>query len=327
LKRDWRPIAGFTWEVLCIALAWSLAFATIPAMLLWVVGGSYPSSLLWLAFWSYIALTYKLTGWLSNKYRERQRKTLINAQDLLKRDERPYVLYLRPFKDDEITSRLLNLSTEEQELATAIHEIGPFVAFGEPGEASPDPGAARMYVEYAGWQSKVKASMAGARLVVARVGNTDGFWWEMITAVDVVGPERLLLLVPDDKNVYEEFREKAVKLFPHQLPDHQFLRPRFDSFKSHISLEGLLYFEPDWTPRLRRLQAPFLRQNYWAPGVPTFKTALRPIYERLGIEWQRPPLQVPQLLAVVMLLLFGTFTVYVMARLVAQLLALVRQHL
>ncbi|MFL6286658.1 MAG: hypothetical protein ACJ74Q_26265 [Pyrinomonadaceae bacterium] len=327
MKRDWRPIAGFTWEVLCIALAWSLAFATIPAMLLWVVGGAYPSSLLWLAFWCYFAITYKLTEWLSNKYRERQRRTLISARDLLKHDERPYVLYLRPFKDDETTSRLLNLSTEEQELATVIHEIGPFVAFGEPGEALPDPGAARMYIEHMGWQSKVEASMAGARLVVARVGNTAGFWWEMLTAVEVVEPERLLLLVPNDSDVYEEFREKAAKLFPHQLPKHQFRRPRFASFKSHISLEGLLYFEPDWTPRLRRLQAPFLRQNYWAPGVPTFKTALRPVYERFGIEWQRPPLQLPQILAVVMLLLFMTFSVYVIARLAAQLLALVRQYL
>lgn len=326
MKRDWQPIAGFTWEVFCIALAWSLAFATIPAMLLWVAGGSHPSSLVWLAFWGYFALTYKLTEWLSNKYRRRQRGTLISAQDLLKRDERPYVLYLRPFKDDETTSRLLNLSTEEQELATVIHEIGPFVAFGEPGEALPDPGAARMYIEHAGWQSKVEASMTGARLVVARVGNTDGFWWEMTTAVDVVGPERLLLLVPDDKGAYEKFREKAVKLFPRQLPEHQFRRSRFDSFKSHISLEGLLYFEPDWTPRMRQLQAPFLRQNYWVPGVPTFKMALRPIYERLGIEWQRPPLQMPQLLAVLMLLLFGTFCFYVMARLVVQLLALARQH-
>ncbi len=326
MNGDWRPIAGFTWEVLCIALAWSLAFATIPAMLLWVAGGNYPSNLFWLAFWCNFGFTCKLTEWLSNKYRERQKRMLISAQDLLKRDGRPYVLYLRPFKDDETTSRLLNLSTEEQELATVIHEIGPFVAYGEPGEALPDPGAARMYIEYEGWQSKVEASMAGARLVVARVGTTDSFRWEMMTAAKVVGPERLLLLVPDDEGLYDEFRQKAGELFPCQLPEHQFRRPRFASFKSHISLEGLLYFEPDWTPCLRRLQTPFLRQNYWAPGVPIFKTALRPIYERFGVAWQRPPLQLPQILGVTLLLLFGAFSLYVMALLFVQLLALVRQH-
>lgn len=310
----------------CIALAWAFAFALIPAMLFWIMRGAHPSSLVWTAFWGYFALTYKLTAWLSDKYRERQRGTLISAQDLLKRDGRPYVLYLRPFKDDETTSRLLNLSSEEQELATVIHEFGPFVAFGEPGEAHPDPGAARMYIEYEGWELKVEQSMAHARLVVARIGNTDGFWWEMTAAVRVVKPERLLLLVPNDKDVYEEFRQRAEVLFPHRLPDHQFHRPRSAASKSHITLEGLLYFEPDWTPCFRRLQVPLLRQNYWVPGVPTFKTALRPVYERLGIVWQRPPLQLPQMLAMFMLLLFGVFSVYVMALLVIQFLALVRQH-
>ncbi|MDQ3802307.1 MAG: hypothetical protein M3416_00400 [Acidobacteriota bacterium] len=308
----------------CIALAWALAFATMPVVLFWVMRGAYPGTLFWTAFWGYFALTYKLTAWLSNKYRERQRKTVVSAQDLLSRDARPYVLYLRSFKDDETTSRLSNLSTEEQELATVMLEIGPFVAFGEPGEKFPDPGAARMYVAEGSWQSEVENLMSRARLVVARVGNTNSFWWEMSRAVHLVRPERLLLLVPEDKDVYEEFRRKAKGVFPCQLPDHKFRPSRFASFKSHISLEGFLYFEPDWTPRLQRFKTPNLRQNYWAPGVPTFKTALRPVYERLGVEWERPPLQMIQILPLAMLLLFLMFAIYLMARLTAQLVALIQ---
>jgi len=320
----WRPIAGFTWEVLCIALAWSIAFATIPAVLFRVMRGDHPSALFWTAFWGYFALTYKLTEWLSNRYRERQRKTLVSARDLMSRDARPHVLYLRSFKDDEITSRLLNLSTEEQELATAVSEIGPFVAFGEPGEESPEPGAARMYAAQESWRSEVEDSMARARLVVARLGVTESFWWEMATAVRVVRPERLVLLVPEDKDVYEEFRRRAEGVFPCQLPEHESRSSRFKSFQSHISVDCILYFDPDWTPHLRALKTPNLRQNYWAPGVPTFKTALRPLYDRLGIEWEPPPLQMIQLLPLIMLILFAALAVYVMVLLAARLLALFR---
>ena len=325
VSRRWRPVAGFTWELFFIALAWVIAFATTPVVMFWAMRGANPSPLFWTAFWGYFALTYKLTEWLSNKYRERQRKTLLSAQDLLTRDTRPHVLYLRSFKDDEITSRLLNLSTEEQELATVMLEIGPFVAFGEPGEQFPEPGAARMYVEEERWQNLIKNMMSNARLVVARIGNTKSFWWEMLTAVRLVKPERLLLLLPEDKNVYEEFRRKAREVFPCQLPDHEFLAPRFASYKSHISSEGFLYFEPDWTPHLQKLKSPNLRQNYWTPGVPTFKTALRPVFERLGIDWKRPPLQLLQIFPLIMLLLFGMFAVYVMALQVVQLLELIRK--
>lgn len=323
----WRPVAGFTWELFCIALAWGVAFATIPVVMFWMMRGASPSTLFWTAFWVYIGLTYKLTAWLSNQYRERQRKTVVSAQDLLSRDTRPHVLYLRSFKADETTSRLLNLSTEEQELATVMFEIGPFIAFGEPGEKFPDPGAARMYVEQEGWQNEVKNSMSHARLVVARIGDSEGFWWEMLTAVRLVKPESLLLLVPEEKNVYEEFRRKAREVFPCQLPEHEFRSSWFDSFKSHISVEGFLYFEADWTPHLQRLKSPKLRQNYWTPGVPIFKMALRPVYERLGIDWKHPPLQLIQIFPMVMLLLFLMFAIYLMALQVIKLVELIREHL
>jgi hypothetical protein len=318
----WRPVAGFTWELSCIALAWGLAFATFPVVLLWMMRGASPSALFWTAFWGYFALTYKLTEWLSNRYRERQRKTLISAQALMSSDPRPPVLYLRSFKDDETTSRLLNLSTEEQELATVMLEIGPFIAFGEPGEVSPEPGAARLYAEEEHWRSMVENLMSRARLVVARVGDTKSFWWEMLTAVRLVKPERLLLLMPEDKNVYEEFRRKARGIFPCPLPYYEF-RPRGTYSRTHLSVEGFLYFEPDWTPHLQKLKPPSLRQNYWIPGVPTFKTALRPVYERLGVDWKRPPLQLIQIFPMLMLLLFLIFALYVMALQVIKLLELV----
>jgi hypothetical protein len=322
----WRPVAGFTWELFCIALAWTVAFAMIPAVFFRIMRGAHPSALFWTAFWSYFALTYKLTAWLSNRYRERQRKTVLSAQDLLSRDTRPHVLYLRSFKDDEITSRLLNLSTEEQELAEVMLEIGPFIAFGEPGEEFPEPGAARLYSEEEHWRETVENLMLRARLVVARVGDTTSFWWEILTAVRLVNPDQLLLIIPEDRSLYEEFRRKALEVFPCQLPEHEF-RPAPGYSKSHISVESFLYFEPDWTPHLQKLKSPSLRQNYWIPGAPTFKTALRPVYERLGIEWKQPPLQLLQIIPLIMLLLFGMCAIYLMGLQAVQMLKLIREHL
>lgn len=324
----WRPMAGFTWEVFCLALLWALAFGTIPVVLLQVAVDGDLNLLLWTAFWAYFVLTLKVTGWISNRYRERQRKTVMNARDLLCRDARPYVLYLRPFKDDEITSRMPNLSTEEQALAAVMHEFGPFIAFGEPGEEAPDPGAARMYVDQESWRPEVEALMSGARLIVARAGSTDSFWWEMSRAVELVGSERLLILLPDDKNARAEFRRRAAGVLPCRLPDHDFRSSRSGSSRSSISLEGFLYFEPDWTPRLVRFETFRLRYTFWAPGVSVFKAALRPVYDRFGVEWKRPPLE-PALLvvAVTMLVLFGILAVYVAAKELVLLLALLRSVL
>jgi hypothetical protein len=322
----WRPVAGFTWELFFIALAWTMAFATIPVLAIYLLRGAHPGALFWTCFWVFFGLTYKLTAWLSDKYRQRQWKTLVSAQDLLASDTRPHVVYLRSFKDDETTSRLLNLSTEEQELAVAMLEIGPFIAFGEPGENSPDPGAARMYVDHENWQDLIVDLISNARLVVARIANSQSFWWEISTSLRILKPESLLLLLPADQNEYEEFRRRANEIFPRQLPEHEFQSSQSAFSRSHISLEGLIHFGPDWTPHLQKLKPPALRQNYWVPGVPTFKMALRPVYEQLGVAWKRPPLQPLQILPVILLLLFAVLVLLAGALQVVQFLELIRKH-
>jgi hypothetical protein len=319
----WQPVAGFTWELFLIAFAWVISFLTIPITLLWMKQGASPSTLFWIAFWGYFALTCKVTAWLSDRYRERQRKNLLAAEDLLKHDTRPHVLYLRSFKDDQTTSRLLNLSTEEQELAVAMLEIGPFIAFGEPGEDVPEPGAARMYVAHERWRNEVTQLITNARLVVARIANSPSFWWEIATAANIVAPEKLVLLLPDNETDYEEFKEWANEIFPRSLPVHPFRRK--NSSKSHISSEGFIYFERDWRPQVLAFKPVLLRQNYWAPGVPILMTALRPVYQQLGIAWRRPPLQPLMILAAVLLFLFVMFAIYVGALQLLQLLELFRK--
>ena len=309
-----------------IALAWASAFGAIPLVLFWMMRGASPSAFFWTIFWCYFLLIYKLTAWLSDKYRARQRNIVVNADTLLSNDPRPHVLYLRTFRDDETTSRLLGLSTEEQDIATVMLELGPFVAIGEPGEALPDPGAARIYVADEHWQATVTKLMATAQLVVARIGLTESFLWEMLTAVEIVGPKRLLLLVPEDKDVYETFRRHAAGVLPCQLPEYEFKLPVRDLSKSYLSIGGFLYFDQDWTPHLQKFKTPYLRQSFWNPIAPGLKLALRPVYERLGVAWQRPPLQPVQFVPMLFLLIFLGFALYVMALQLLALRDLLRSH-
>ena len=56
--------------------------------------------------------------------------------------------------------------TEEEQLAEAMKDVGPFVAIGRPGEALPELGAGRPYASHAEWQDQVGQLISKAQLVV-----------------------------------------------------------------------------------------------------------------------------------------------------------------
>ena len=60
--------------------------------------------------------------------------------------------------------------------------------------------------------------MTKAKLVVLRLGNTPGFWWEVEQSVSKIDPTRLLLVVPFGRKKYRAFAEKAAQYFRHPLP-------------------------------------------------------------------------------------------------------------
>jgi hypothetical protein len=57
-----------------------------------------------------------------------------------------------------------------------MNEIGPFIPFGAPNEAVPEVGAACLYAAESEWQNAVQYLLGRARLVVLRIGRTEGFW-------------------------------------------------------------------------------------------------------------------------------------------------------
>ena len=218
--------------------------------------------------------------------------TAASADELMTRDPRPPVLYLRSFFDDLHGEELdgsflssLSSRTEEEQIGRVVSELGPFVAVGKPGEALPALGAARAYLADSEWQSRVTGLLRCSRVVLLRTGLTAGFSWELERAVALVKPERLVLLVDEGDEDYEFFREKVGGLLPQGLP------PLSDSRKKNGALRGLVVFEPDWKPSyvpLEKGRASFIRRSVTYPLAAPLKYALRSVWEHLNVRW-RPP--------------------------------------
>lgn len=54
------------------------------------------------------------------------------------------------------------------------------------------------------------------------------------------------------------------------------------------SIKALLYFEPDGTAHMVTLKNPFyLFQSFFRPLVPILHSALKPVYQQLGLPYKR----------------------------------------
>src|ERR1044071_4994463 len=157
---------GFTWELLCITFLAMGALAATAAFLILLANGKSPGLLINVIALGLLFLVLKLTPWFSNKYRARQRLTFLRAEEVIKNDTRPPVLYLRSFRDDNLYARAIGFKSVEQEMKLVLFDIGPFIAFAEPDKEPPDPGAARMYALQEFWQEKVREEMLKAQLII-----------------------------------------------------------------------------------------------------------------------------------------------------------------
>ena len=210
------------------------------------------------------------------------------AGEVLSEDKRPPVLYLRSFKDDDVTSGLIDGSaspvsyTEEEYLVDILKDFGPCIAIGQPGEKLPSLGAARMYLADDQWQDKVKELLTSSTLVALRAGKTKNFLWEVEQSIKSIDPRKLILLIPRKGNIYSEFHKLASRSFPRSLPEN-IGDP--DLFLGIASLYGYIYFDDDWTPHFTRFEfrIPYWQRRMSFPVTYVIRDSLAPIYERFGI--------------------------------------------
>lgn len=229
-------------------------------------------------------------------YRYGKKLTASTGKEVLSKDARPPVLYLRSFLDDDMTSTEIEGmlpyfiphfdKTEEEILARIFSRIGPCIAIGEPGEKLPKLGMARMYLDDQEWQSRVQDLISRASVVVIRVGHTKNVWWEIETAVKLVMPERLLFLLPFEggstlflQNVaddYGRFQREIEKYIPCKLP------PYSASRVLKGSLTGVLFFESDWTPQIIAFDSISIGKRLSAKAL--LKESLKPFLKRFTKE-------------------------------------------
>ena len=240
--------------------------------------------------------------------RGRQYRAKATAQSIIG-DNKPDVLYLRAFDTDSSVLRFIGWSfllprliagavTEEEQLSDVVRPFGDLVAIGRPGEKLPTPGAARLYVSDAQWQSVVSDQMRSAALVIIRAGHSTGLRWELKQAFESLDPTKLLVLVLNmKKKDYAAFRQEMSKMLGVVFPE-------FDGFTGFGRVSGFIRFSTDWTPRMLRLYAPYLRRTLYKPYQPLFQCALKPVFEDFGLEWRMPPVSI---LTIVMKLLFAGF--------------------
>lgn len=222
------------------------------------------------------------------------------ADEVLARDPRPPVVYLRPFADDATTAQLFGSATEEEQLAEALEDVGPLVAIGKPGEPLPELGAARVYVSDRQWKAKVRKYLHDAALVVLRLGDTEACWWELEQARKQVPPERLLLLVPTGADA-EALRLRAGALVRQPLRAPR-ARPRRLG-----SLEAFVSFAPDGTPEWLPVVGSFWRTRITRPLTASLRLTLRPVIERATGAWRPPGINVLRVTVV------GVFALWLVA--------------
>ena len=171
-------------------------------------------------------------------------------EDVLSKDPREPVLFLRQFGDDDVrhedpTLPLSFARTFEERMVRSLGAIGPVVAIGRPGDHLPPPGAARIYLPNEAWQAEVSVFIDRSAFIALQTGDTPGIRWEVSQVVSRVRPSRLILVLPMevsgghrlDTVRYRRFVANNGDLFPRSLPCNP---PRGARF---------ICFDDDWTPQ------------------------------------------------------------------------------
>jgi hypothetical protein len=126
--------------------------------------------------------------------RSTRRRLRASAASVRAADQRPPVLYLRSFEDDD-DLRLATIATPrrpflemlrlpgsdpfEEALAWALAAHGPVVAIGRPGRSLASLGAARDHLPDDQWRDGVRERMAEAAAIIIVIAATDGLTWEV----------------------------------------------------------------------------------------------------------------------------------------------------
>ena len=187
-----------------------ILFAPLPYLLVWAASKvSYNGDAVYVLGQRTGAIGMALGAfvWGIHIYRRARKEAMLPGGELVKKDNRPIVLYLRSFHDDTgiklraratdgriLLERFVKISFEEL-VTDHLWGFGPVLAIGDPGaRGRPAPlGAARHFVTDASWQKTATHLMLQASMIVAA---TPGLAWEIGTIVERGIMAKLVLVLP-----------------------------------------------------------------------------------------------------------------------------------
>lgn len=204
------------------------------------------------------------------------------AAQVLQAEWRRPVLYLRGFGDDQgaavvdgipgaLSAGLLTIHSREEQLVGALGAFGPVIAVGRPGEPLPHLGAARFYLPFDDWQPGVLRLMELSQLIVLRLGEGEGVWWEVEQARATQPPGKLVLLVPGGQH---DLAERLDARLPVPTGLRDVVTEQWTS--------AVVVFDENWHPRVHPVGPfPGEKNRY---GAPVFYVA-RAMQQALGARW------------------------------------------
>jgi hypothetical protein len=188
-----------------------------------------------------VLLLIRLFKWLALLAK---RARTVDAVQLMRKDRRRPILFLRSFKDDNMFSFKIPVHDKtgwwmlsllfiekpfEESIVTCFSKTGPVVAIGRPGEWLPPTGAAREYVHDALWQRRVSELMKQSKYIMITCGTTEGLLWEMQELVRLNIPRKIVIIFPpvSKKDLEQRWtmfrtiaRQAGIRSLPHKLDDH-----------------------------------------------------------------------------------------------------------
>lgn len=188
------------------------------------------------------------------------------AEDVLRRDKRAPVLYLRSFADDghvipldpqkavyesvgfrgpfAITKKL---ETFEEYLTRVFKKLGPVIALSTPNQGLPPAGAARILAlgPDNDWQERVKQLIDGSTAVLLIAGGSEGLMWELRQTVERGALSKTWIVFPPTDDAADRYaRVKAALLkmgvtsIEKSDPPHDMLCLRFGADGQPIFMAG-----------------------------------------------------------------------------------------
>jgi hypothetical protein len=181
----------------------------------------------------------------------------------------------------DVESRM-SLEFAEAALAQSLADLGPFVAIGRPGERLPPLGASRLYVRD-NWQHAVSQLVADSRLVVLRIGRSEGYIWEIEHLLKNCDPRKVIVYMPprDHGPLYDQWCKRMAEFFPHLMP-------------KNLGRGFFISFGPEWTPRvvgnLPNERSSRAWWRIWVSGpAPQLRVALNAGGRPTGVRTRRLP--------------------------------------